>query len=83
MLDPLVATMVNVLDAGLREEFEERAGIMEFDGKLPRAHTERLALLNVLHRQSWLSRTIDKCQYLNAGNAKYGRRGIACVLISR
>lgn len=26
-----------------REEFEERAAIMEYDGKLPRAEAERLA----------------------------------------
>ena len=49
-LDALVADMVNELDADRREEFEERAGIMEFDGKMPRAHAECLALLNVLHR---------------------------------
>jgi hypothetical protein len=28
----------------LREQFEERAAIMEFDGGLPRAEAERLAL---------------------------------------
>lgn len=45
-----IADMVNLLDDNLREEFEERAGIMEFDGKLPRAHAECLALLDVLQR---------------------------------
>jgi len=49
-LDPLVAEMVELLDANQREEFEERAGIVEFDGQLPRAHAECLALLVVLHR---------------------------------
>ncbi len=49
-MDELVADMVTVLDAGLREEFEERAAIMEFEGKLSLAHAECLALLNVLHR---------------------------------
>ena len=49
-MDQLVADMVNGLDADLREEFEERAGIIEFDGQLPRAHAECLALLNVLYR---------------------------------
>ncbi len=49
-IHPLVADMVNRLDANLREEFEERAAIMEFDGKLPRGHAECLALLDVLHR---------------------------------
>lgn len=49
-LDALVADMVNMLDDSLREEFEERAGIIEFEAKLPRAHAECLALLNVLYR---------------------------------
>lgn len=49
-LDQLVADMVNQLDADLREEFEERAGIIEFEAKLARAHSECLALLNVLYR---------------------------------
>jgi hypothetical protein len=33
-VDPLVAEMVELLDADQREEFEERAGIIEFDGQL-------------------------------------------------
>ncbi|MGJ0484806.1 MAG: hypothetical protein ACR65R_09760 [Methylomicrobium sp.] len=49
-LDPLVAEIVNLLDPDLREDFEERAGIIEFDANLPRAHAECLALLNVLLR---------------------------------
>lgn len=47
-LDPLVADLVDRLDDNLREAFEERAGIIEFDANLPRAHAECLALLNVL-----------------------------------
>ena len=50
-IHPLVADMVSRLSPALREEFEERAAIMEFDGQLPRAHAECLALLNVLYRQ--------------------------------
>jgi hypothetical protein len=49
-LDPLVAEVVSQLDADLREDFEERAGIIEFDANLPRAHAECLALLNLLLR---------------------------------
>ena len=49
-VDPLVAEMVELLDADQREEFEERAGIIEFDGQQSRAHAECLALLAVLHR---------------------------------
>jgi hypothetical protein len=39
-LDPLVAEMAAELDGCLREAFEERAGIIEFDAGLPRAHAE-------------------------------------------
>lgn len=49
-MDLLVADMVNLLDEGKRGDFEERAGIMEFDAGIPRAHAECLALLDVLHR---------------------------------
>ena len=49
-IDELVADMINFLDAGQREDFEERAGIIEFDAKLSRAHAECLALLDVLRR---------------------------------
>ncbi len=49
-LDPLVADMVNGLDDDLREEFEERAGIVEFDAGKNRAHAECLALLDLLSR---------------------------------
>ncbi len=49
-IDELVADMINFLDAGQREDFEERAGIIEFDGKLSRGHAECLALLDVLRR---------------------------------
>lgn len=49
-VDELVADMLNFLDAGQREDFEERAGIIEFDGQLSRGHAECLALLDVLRR---------------------------------
>lgn len=49
-IHPLVADMVSKLDAGLREEFEERAAILEFDAAMLRDHAECLALLDVLHR---------------------------------
>ena len=48
--DPLVAELVEHLDAIQREDFEERAGIMQFDGQLPRGHAECLALLDLLCR---------------------------------
>lgn len=44
---PIVADLVARLDDNLREAFEERAGIMEFDGGLAREHAECLALLDL------------------------------------
>ena len=49
-LDPLVAEIVETFPPDLQEDFQERAGIMEFDGELSRAHAECRALLAVLHR---------------------------------
>lgn len=49
-IDPLVAEIVDQLDENLREEFEERAAIVEYDAGLSRAHAECLALLIVLQR---------------------------------
>ena len=48
--DAIVADIVSKLDDNLREDFEERAGIIEFDAKLSRGHAECLALLDVLRR---------------------------------
>ena len=48
--DPLVAELVERLDASQREAWEERAAIMQFDGQLPRGHAECLALLDLLCR---------------------------------
>ena len=46
--DAIVVAMVDRLGADDREAFEERAAIIEYDGQLPRAHAECLALLEVL-----------------------------------
>ena len=46
----LVAELIKILDAGQREDFEERAGIIEFGSNVPRVYAERLALLDVLRR---------------------------------
>lgn len=45
-----VARLVQQLDDGRREAFEERAGILEFDAKLPRLEAERQALVQTLAR---------------------------------
>ena len=42
-LDADLAKAVSALDEDAREYFEERAGILEFDGELPRRKAERLA----------------------------------------
>ena len=52
--DPIVTSIVDGLDAKVREEFEERAAIIEFDAKQTRAHAEALALLDVLSRHPFV-----------------------------
>ena len=49
-MEPLVAQLVDQLDASDREEFEERAAIMEFEAEHSRDHAECLAMLDVLCR---------------------------------
>ena len=49
-IDPLVAHLVARLDDGLREDFEERAGIIEYDGGVERNNAEHEALLDLLER---------------------------------
>jgi hypothetical protein len=50
--DAIVIEMAERLGADDREAFEERAAIIEYDGHLPRAHAECLALLAVLRRDA-------------------------------
>ncbi|EXI78494.1 MAG: hypothetical protein AW10_03018 [Candidatus Accumulibacter appositus] len=50
--DAIAIEMVNRLSADDREAFEERAAIIEYDGQVPRAHAECLALLEVLRRDA-------------------------------
>lgn len=45
--EDIVKDLVSRLDECLRELYEERAGIMEFDAGLSRDHAECLALLNI------------------------------------
>jgi hypothetical protein len=44
----VVSELLERLDADDRERFEERAGIVEFEGMLPREEAESYALLDVL-----------------------------------
>ena len=48
--DTQVAKIVDGLEETLREDFEERSGIIEFEAKVPRAHAECLALIDLLRR---------------------------------
>ena len=48
--DEMIADLITLLNAGQREDFEERAGIIEFDAQVSRNHAECLALLDVLRR---------------------------------
>jgi hypothetical protein len=50
-LDPEIAQWVTTLDDDAREFFEERAGIREFDGGIPRKDAEAEAQQDVLR---WL-----------------------------
>lgn len=43
-----IIEMLEKLSPDLREDFEERVAIMEYDGGLPRDHAECLALLCVI-----------------------------------
>lgn len=48
--DSIVSDLVALLDEDLREAYEERAAIMNFDGGVDRELAEALALLQVIAR---------------------------------
>ena len=50
MTDPIVSDFVNLLDANLREAWEERSAILEFDAGITRDLAEALALLLVIRQ---------------------------------
>ena len=43
-IDPLISEIYDTLTVDLKEEFHERAAIIEFDSNIPRNHAERLAM---------------------------------------
>lgn len=51
-LNPIVEALVSRLDENLREAFEERAGILQFEAGNPRDLAEPLALLDVVRMNS-------------------------------
>lgn len=67
----IVMDILNKLDAALREEYEERAAIMEFDGNLPRKYAECLALLTVLHHHPYAQTGLRIIQISLAGEPRY------------
>ena len=85
--DPLVAELVERLDASQREAWEERAAIMQFDGGLTRGHAECLALLDLLRRQPSLLSGISVLQieldggteWLLTTDLPYARRYVSDV----
>lgn len=58
-LDAHVAREVARLDLAEREAFEERAAIMEYDGRLPRREAERRALAAVLTERQLRAQRAD------------------------
>ena len=55
--DEIVAVLLQLLNEGQREAFEERAGIIEFEAGACRGHAECLALLEIIRRHFTLSRS--------------------------
>ena len=51
-IDPLIYEIYETLTVDLKEEFHERAAIIEFDSNLPREHAERLAMNAVLAKMN-------------------------------
>ena len=53
-IDPLVSEVYETLTVDLKEEFHERAAIIEFDSNIPRDNAERLAMDAVLAKMNEL-----------------------------
>lgn len=51
------------LSADLREHYEERAAILEFDAGMPRRVAEAAALQEVLEMQTRISASLDKTEW--------------------
>ena len=50
---PIVADFLAGLDEHKHEQFQERAGILEFDGGCSRSLAEALALLEIIRLHGW------------------------------
>lgn len=62
-MDQLMSQLVDRLNVELREEFEERAGIVEADAGLTRDESECFALMDVLHRYPWALAGVTVIQF--------------------
>lgn len=67
----VIADLVQLLDPDLREDYEERAGIMEFDANQPRELAECLALLEVLRRHPGALLRVTALQVEFDGTTRY------------
>ena len=57
VLDEALRHQVELLDSAAREFFEERAGIIEFEGGLSRAEAERRAYVETIGRYGQADKT--------------------------
>ena len=51
-IDPLISELYETLTDNLKEDFHERAAIIEFESNLPRDHAERLAMESVFAKMN-------------------------------
>ncbi len=51
-IDPFVSEIYETLTVDLKEEFHERAAIIEFESNIPREHAERLAMDAVVSKMN-------------------------------
>ena len=51
-IDPLTSEIYETLTDNLKEEFHERAAIIEFDSNIPRYNAERLAMDAVVSKMN-------------------------------
>ncbi len=70
-IDPIVTNLLSRLNDNLREEFEERAGILEFDALYPRRLAECLGLLDVLRRNLSSLSGVTGMQIVLDGQTQY------------
>jgi hypothetical protein len=86
-IDPIVADLLARLNDNIREQFEERAAIMEFDAEFPRRLAECLGLLDVLSRNltgltgvSAMQIELDgETQWLATTDLNYARQYLADI----